>query len=101
MKLPRPSKIIVPEIIMAIIGFLVLVCCFSYLRNCNKEFEELTGIIRVVVALSTAAVSISLPGFVNLETLRENATTDTIWPKIKAGGALAIFVLVYLFNPVN
>lgn len=101
MNFPRPSKEIISEFIVAIIGFIVLVCCFSYLKLCSKEFEELTGIIRVVVALSTAAVSIALPGFINLETQKENAKTDTAWPKIKAGGALAIFVLVYLFNPLN
>lgn len=101
MNFPRPSKEIFPEFIVAVIGFIVLVCCFSYLKYCSKEFEELTGIIRVVVALSTAAVSIALPGFINLDTQKENAKTDTVWPKIRAGGALAIFIIVYLFDPIE
>lgn len=97
----KPTKEIIPDIIVAAIGFLVLTSCFGYLKYHGKEFTELTGLIRVIVALASAAVSIALPGFINLDTQRENSATDTVWPKIKAGGALAIFVLVYLFNPIN
>ena len=78
---------------------IVLFLCFRYLKAQGNEFKELKGIIRVVVALAAAGVSISLPGFVDVET--QKTSSQTMWPRIKAGGALAIFVLVYLFDPVN
>ena len=96
---PKYQKLTI-EVFIAIIGGLVLWSCFEYLKDCNKEFEELTGIIRVVVALATAAVSIVLPDVIELETFLRDGKQDSLWPKIKAGGALAVFVLVYLFNPI-
>ncbi|MEM7086348.1 MAG: hypothetical protein AAF489_09210 [Bacteroidota bacterium] len=95
----KPAKEIIPHIIMVVLGVLSLVLCFIFLAKNNKEFTELSGIIRVIVALSTAAISIALPGFVSIET--EKNTTNSTWPMIKAGGALAIFIIVYLFDPIN
>lgn len=99
----KPAKEIIPDMIVAFLGLFVLVLCFFYLKDkdCDKVFEPLEGFIRVIIALSSAAVSIALPGFINLETIKENNKNDTLWPKIKAGGALAVFVLVYLFDPVT
>ena len=96
----KPSKHIIPELLVVILGVATLCLCFYYLKREDEVFKDLTGIIRVVVALATSAVSISLPGFINLETFKASQT-DTLWPKIKAGGALAVFVIVYLFNPIN
>jgi len=95
----KPAKEIIPHLIMVALGILALVLCFIFLSKNGKEFTELSGIIRVIVALSAAAISIALPGFVSLET--ERNTSDSLWPKIKAGGALAIFLVVYLFDPIN
>lgn len=95
----KPAKEIIPHLIMVALGVLSLTLCFIFLAKSNREFTELAGIIRVIVALSAAAISIALPGFVSLET--EKNAGDTLWPKIKAGGALAIFIVVYLFDPIN
>ncbi len=95
----KPAKEIIPHIIMVILGVLALAGCFWYLTRSDRVFMELTGIIRVIVALCAASISIALPGFVNIQS--EKKATDTLWPKIKAGGALAIFIVVYLFDPVN
>ena len=84
---------------MVALGIISLTLAFAFLAKNGKEFAALTGIIRVIVALSAASISIALPGFVNIES--EKKTDDTLWPKIKAGGALAIFIVVYLFDPVN
>ncbi|WP_299684213.1 hypothetical protein [uncultured Dokdonia sp.] len=99
----KPAKDIIPDMIVAFLGLLTLILCFLYLKDkeCDKIFEPLEGFIRVIIALASSAVSIALPGFINLETIRENNKSDTLWPKIKAGGALAVFVLVYLFNPIG
>ena len=95
----KPAKEIIPHLIMVALGILALTLCFIFLAKSNREFTELSGIIRVIVALSAAAISIALPGFVNIES-EKNATSGT-WPMIKAGGALAIFIVVYLFDPIN
>ena len=95
----KPAKQIIPHLIMVTLGVLSLTLCFFFLASSDKEFTELSGIIRVIVALSASSISIALPGFVNIES--EKDTSDTLWPKIKAGGALAIFIVVYLFNPIN
>ena len=95
----KPAKEIIPHLIMVFLGVLSLTLCFIFLAKSKREFTELTGIIRVIVALSAAAISIALPGFVNVQA--EKNSTDSLWPKIKAGGALAIFIVVYLFDPIN
>ncbi|MEM7187121.1 MAG: hypothetical protein AAF466_10720 [Bacteroidota bacterium] len=95
----KPAKQIIPHLIMVALGVISLTLAFSFLAKSGREFTALTGIIRVIVALSAASISIALPGFVNIET--EKDTSDKLWPKIKAGGALAIFIVVYLFDPVN
>jgi len=71
----KSRKEIVPNLIMTFFGCLVLFCCFMYLKEFkvsgdegSKVFAKLFGILSVIVALSKAAVSISLPGSVELET---------------------------------
>ena len=95
----KPAKEIIPHLLMVILGVLALGGCFWYLTKSDRVFTELTGIIRVIVALCAASISIALPGFVSIET--EKDTTNSTWPMIKAGGALAIFIVVYLFDPIN
>lgn len=82
------------QIVLIAIGLLVLIV-FQII----EKSEELKGITRIIVALASAAVSIALPGSINIET--EENKKDKMWPRIKATGALAVFVLVYLFNPIG
>lgn len=49
-------------------------------------------IFRVVLALAAAGVAAIIPGFFRIE----SRTNETF---IRAGGALAVFVLIYLLNP--
>ncbi|MBX2827986.1 MAG: hypothetical protein KTR22_07475 [Flavobacteriaceae bacterium] len=93
----KPAKEIIPNIIMVVLGVFVMTLCFFHLDSVDRVFKELTGIIRVIVALAAACISIALPGFVELETKSESRNA----PLIKAGGALAVFVIVYLFNPIG
>jgi hypothetical protein len=51
------------------------------------EFQVL--VLRVTLALAAAAIAAGIPGFINVE----------IGAGIRAGGALAVFLLVYAFNP--
>ena len=93
----KPAKEIIPNLIMVILGVIVMTLCFYHLDQVDRVFRELTGIIRVIVAMAAASISIALPGFVELETKSESSNA----PLIKAGGALAVFVIVYLFNPIG
>ena len=100
------NKKVIPDLIVFLIGVGVMWSCFNYLQGIDQEFKELTGIIRVIIALATAAISIALPGFVqigekpNTRTASEIAQSKDFWNRLKAGGALAVFIIVYLFNPL-
>jgi hypothetical protein len=51
-------------------------------------------VFRVVMALAAGGVAAGIPGFFNLE-------TDIPGLTIRAGGALAVFVLIYRLNPAK
>jgi hypothetical protein len=46
-------------------------------------------VFRVILSLSAAGIAALIPGFINVN----------ISPYIKAGGAIAVFIIVYWFNP--
>ncbi|MGH9762609.1 MAG: hypothetical protein ACREAC_17450, partial [Blastocatellia bacterium] len=48
-------------------------------------------VFRIVLALATAGVAVMIPGFIEV-----NIST---W--LRAGGALAVFVVVYFYNPAS
>ncbi len=52
-------------------------------------------IFRITLSLAAAGVAAMIPGFINLDV---NPTTGLV---IRAGGALAIFVIVFFFNPAD
>src|SRR5450755_424260 len=49
-------------------------------------------VFRVVLALVAAAIAALVPGFLNIQ-------SQVYRNKIRAGGAVAVFVIVYLINP--
>lgn len=53
------------------------------------------NVFRIVLSLAAAGVAAMLPGFIHLE------TEPGFGVLIQAGGALAIFVLVYFYNPAR
>jgi hypothetical protein len=52
-------------------------------------------VFRIVLSLAAAGVAAMIPGFINIEV---NRSAELI---IRAGGALAVFVIVFFFNPAN
>jgi len=50
-------------------------------------------IFRVVLALSASGIGAVIPGFINVEMTREKHLL------LRAGGAIALFLLIYLINP--
>lgn len=53
------------------------------------------NIFRVVFALAAAGVAAMIPGFINLE------VKPSVGLLIRAGGALAVFIIVFFFNPAQ
>ena len=49
-------------------------------------------VFRIVVALAGAGIGALIPGFLNIESTFQKAS-------LRAGGALAIFVIIYTLNP--
>ncbi len=88
------------NLILVLTGAYIMSFCFKYLANAtsgeqDRIFLELKGIIRIIVSLSAAAISVAIPGFIELVDGEIKGS-----PGIKASGALAVFALVYLFNPI-
>nr|WP_299344209.1 hypothetical protein [Allomuricauda sp.] len=88
--------------------------------NTGEDTDTFLGwVFRLISALAASAISISIPGMLEirytqnkggsgLEMLRnpetqepEPANLAEREPTITASGAIAVFVLVYLFNPIG
>ena len=80
-----------------------------------KEGDFALWVFRVLAALAAAAISISIPGMLEIKYAREKNGMRLLTdannepeptnlaekePAITASGAIAVFVLVYLFNPI-
>jgi hypothetical protein len=48
-------------------------------------------VFRIVLALAASGVAAMIPGFINV----------SVGPTIRAGGAIAVFVIVYFFSPAQ
>ncbi len=90
----------------------VLIIIFYYLNtNCSIDSNRfLSWFLRVIVSLSVSIISVIIPGFIGINISKEDmpsiqqtdykvySITDK-HPKIVSYGAIAIFIIVYLFNP--
>ena len=107
----------------SVITFFVISISASHLKlpfNCNdcESALFLSWVFRLISALAASAISISLPGMLEIkfnkmkdgrmQTLKDEATGEEQFssladkePTITASGAIAVFVLVYLFNPIG
>ncbi len=71
--------------VVFVIGLLVLAIIFSE----PTDFQYM--VFRIVLALATAGIAVFIPGFI--EAYAKN------W--VRAGGAIAVFVVVYFFSPAS
>lgn len=92
-------KEIIPYAVMAVLGIITLYFCFEFLKDKESVTKEVSRIVRIIVALAAASISIALPGILEIGT--DAAQVSKTTPKVKASGALAVFVLVYLFDPIS
>ena len=110
-------KRLVSPVTMFIFGVVAFIAIMIVTHKKDLGFEDTYfWFCRVLIALAAASISISIPGMISLnrqpdgnQLTRTNADgsqePDSMSllekePTISASGAIAIFVLVYLFNPL-
>jgi hypothetical protein len=76
--------------IVAGIVFLVVLLVIAIAMPHPTEFQIL--VFRIVLSLAAAGFAATIPGFLHVATDRRGLA-------IRAGGALAVFVIVFFFNP--
>ena len=86
----------------------IVISLVVYCGEFAKE-DFILWVFRVLIALASAAISISLPGMLQIRYSKEEdgmkalqapSTLAETQPVITASGAIAVFVLVYLFDPL-
>lgn len=82
-------------IIAFIFGVLFIVAMLVLAIKFPKPTIFQYNIFRVVFALAGAGVAAMTPGFINLE------ASPSVGLLIRAGGALAVFVIIFFFNPAQ
>ena len=110
MKKPIPPKT------MFIFGCIAFLAVALIIAGFKLEFKSAGfWVCRVLIALAAAAISISIPGMLKVNYIAKNDDDDaeTTYtkvndfslldkePTVTASGAIAVFILVYLFNPLN
>lgn len=110
-------KKLVSPITMFLFGIIAFAAIMIITRKMDLNFENDPHFwfYRVLTALASASISISIPGMlkvnympkgnqVNLFSDADNNPVEMSLlekePTISASGAIAVFVLVYLFNPL-
>ena len=71
------------------LGLILLMILLAIIFPKPTSFQYL--VFRITLALACSAFSIPIPGFINVSVKN--------W--VKAGGALAVFVVVYYFDPAH
>jgi hypothetical protein len=69
------------------VTFCVVILLIAFVIDNPTEFQIF--VCRVILSLAAAGVAALIPGLIGVD----------IQPYIKAGGAIAVFVIVYWFNP--
>lgn len=75
------------------IAFVIVLMVVAFVFPNPTSFQY--NVFRIVLSLSAAGVAAMIPGFINVEL---NKSSEFV---IRAGGALAVFVIVYFFNPAS
>lgn len=90
----------VPKTVSPVVLFLFSIVALITVFFIN-ETDTNKWIVRVIVSLAASAISISIPGMLKVDTDNTSTTMAEKAPRIVASGAIAVFVLVYLFNTIN
>ncbi|AXT19354.1 hypothetical protein D7030_12940 [Flavobacteriaceae bacterium AU392] len=111
-------KKLISPVTMFLFGIIAFAVIMIITRKMDLNFENDPHFwfYRVLTALAAASISISIPGMISLnhkpngdQLMRTNANGNEESnnmsllekePTISTSGAIAVFVLVYLFNPL-
>ncbi len=109
-------KKLVSPITMFLFGIVAFAAIMIITRKMDLDFQNDPHFwfYRVLTALAAASISISIPGMINISYVPkrdednkllnfEKVTNMSLLdkePTVSASGAIAVFVLVYLFNPL-
>lgn len=72
----------------------VVVLLFLAIRFPNPTSFQRT-VFRIILSMSAAGVAAMIPGFINVQ------LSTSMGLALRAGGAIAVFTLVYFFNPAD
>lgn len=86
------KKLDTPILVFGGAVFLVVMLVIALFVPNPTQFQLLT--FRIVLALAAAAAGCALPGFLNIESKIKLLS-------LRAGGALALFCLIYFYNPAK
>lgn len=91
------KKAIIPPIVLFVISLGIIL----WLPNSDKEFNP--WLYRILGSFSASGLSVVIPGSLDVSLKTDDKFTSLAQksPKLTATGAMAVFVLVYLFNPIN
>lgn len=91
-----PSYRLSPQVIVAFsFGVVFVVTLLLLAMFFPKPTPFQYNVFRIVLSIATAGVAAMIPGFINL------SLSPSAQLAIRAGGALAVFVIVYFFNPAQ
>ncbi|WP_299113035.1 hypothetical protein [uncultured Winogradskyella sp.] len=85
-------KDIIPPILLFIVSFVIIL----WLSSSDNEFNP--WLYRILGAFAASGLSVVIPGSLNVGANNFKSLAQES-PKLTATGAMAVFVLVYLFNP--
>ncbi len=78
--------------VVAVSVFVVLLVAWVVIRNEPFRDTNIVVLLRILLSLSTAVLGFTIPGFLHIELKGRGLV-------IRAGGALALFVLTFFFTP--
>lgn len=109
-------KKIVPPLMMFLFGIAAFGTIMYKTKGMSLSFDDDPHFwfYRVLTALAAASISISIPGMISVNYVPKRDENDKLLtyekvtnmslldkePTISASGSIAVFVLVYLFNPL-
>ena len=82
-------------IIAFIFGVIFIIAMLALALKFPKPTSFQYSVFRTTFSLAAAGVAAMIPGFINLE------VNPSLGLLIRAGGALAVFVIVFFFNPAQ
>ena len=89
---PDMKKDIIPPILLFVVSFAIIL----WLPSKDDSFNP--WLYRILGSFAASGLSVVIPGSINVGTNSYKSLAQES-PKLTATGAMAVFVLVYLFNP--